>query len=66
MAPFIVLGGLPGIEILRPMAIVVLGGLASSTLFALFLVPAVYFNSGPSPEPDAATQLVEQPGMSPV
>jgi CzcA family heavy metal efflux pump len=66
MAPFIVLGGLPGIEILRPMAIVVLGGLATSTLFALFLVPAVYFRSGPSPEPDAATQLFEQPGMSPV
>lgn len=66
MAPFVVLGGLPGIEILRPMAIVVLGGLATSTLFALFLVPAVYFRSGPSPEPDAATQLVEQPGMSPV
>ena len=66
MAPFVVLGGLPGIEILRPMAIVVLGGLATSTLFALFLVPAVYFNSGPSPEPDAAAQLVEQPGMSPI
>jgi CzcA family heavy metal efflux pump len=66
MAPFIVLGGLPGIEILRPMAIVVLGGLATSTLFALFLVPAAYFSSGASPEPDAATQLVEQPGMSPV
>ena len=66
MAPFIVLGGLPGMEILRPMAIVVVGGLATSTVFALFLVPAVYFSSGPSPEPDAATQLVEQPGMSPV
>jgi CzcA family heavy metal efflux pump len=66
MAPFVALGGLPGIEILRPMAIVVLGGLATSTLFTLFLVPAVYFSSGPTPERDAATQLVEQPGMSPV
>lgn len=65
MAPFIVLGGMPGIEIMRPMAIVMVGGLATSTLFALFLVPAVYFRSGPSPEPDAAAQLVEHPGMSP-
>jgi Cu/Ag efflux pump CusA len=65
LAPFIVLGGMPGIEILRPMAIVVIGGLASSTLFTLFLVPAAYFRSGPSPEPDAAAQLVEQPGLSP-
>jgi Cu/Ag efflux pump CusA len=64
-APFIVLGGLPGLEILRPMAIVLIGGVATSTLFALFLVPAVYLRSGPSPEPDAASQLVEQPGMSP-
>ncbi|HSL33336.1 MAG TPA: efflux RND transporter permease subunit, partial [Candidatus Limnocylindrales bacterium] len=64
-APFIVLGGLPGLEILRPMAIVMVGGVATSTLFTLFLVPAVYFRSGPSPEPDAASQLVEQPGLSP-
>lgn len=65
VAPFVVLGGLPGMEILRPMSIVILGGLATSTLFTLFLVPALYFRSGPSPEPDAAAQLAEQPGMSP-
>lgn len=64
-APFIVLGGLPGLEILRPLAIVMVGGVATSTLSTLFLVPAVYFRSGPSAEPDAASQLVEQPGLSP-
>jgi Cu/Ag efflux pump CusA len=64
-APFIILGGLPGLEILRPMAIVMVGGVATSTLFTLFLVPAVYFRSGPSSEPDAASELVERPGMSP-
>jgi Cu/Ag efflux pump CusA len=64
-APFVVIGGLPGLEILRPLAIVVIGGIATSTLFTLFLLPAVYFRSGSSPEPDAASQLVEQPGMSP-
>jgi Cu/Ag efflux pump CusA len=66
MAPFVVLGGLPGLEIVRPMAIVILAGLPTSLLFTLFLVPAVYLQSGPSPEPDAATQLVDQPGLSPV
>ena len=65
MAPFIVLGTLPGYEIVRPMALVVLGGLATSTIFALFVVPAVVIRTGPSPEPDAAAQLVEQPGLSP-
>jgi Cu/Ag efflux pump CusA len=64
-APFVVLGGLPGLELLRPMAVVMIGGVASSTVFALFLLPAVYLHSGPSPEPDAARELVEQPGMSP-
>jgi Cu/Ag efflux pump CusA len=66
MAPFLVLGGLPGLEIVRPMAIVILAGLPTSLLFTLFVVPAVYLQSGPSPEPDAATQLVDQPGLSPV
>jgi Cu/Ag efflux pump CusA len=65
MAPFVVLGGLPGLEILRPMAIVILAGLPTSLVFTLFLVPAVYLRCGPSPEPDAATQLVEKPGLRP-
>jgi Cu/Ag efflux pump CusA len=65
MAPFLVLGGLPGLEIVRPMAIVILAGLPTSLLFTLFVVPAVYLQSGPSPEPDPAAQLVEQPGLSP-
>ena len=65
MAPFVVLGGLPGLEIVRPMAIVILAGLPTSLAFTLFLVPAVYLRSGPSPEPDPASQLVDQPGLSP-
>lgn len=65
MAPFILLGAQPGFEIVRPMAVVILGGLATSTLFALFVVPAVILRTGPAPEPDPATQLVEQPAVSP-
>jgi Cu/Ag efflux pump CusA len=65
VSPFLILGDRPGLEILRPMAVVLIGGLASSTLLTLFVVPAVYLRSGPSPEPDAAVHLVEQPGLSP-
>ncbi len=65
VAPFIVLGAAPGMEILRPMAVVVLGGLATSTVFALFVVPAVIFRTGPSSEPEPETQPLEQPGLSP-
>ena len=35
-------GDLPGNEIQSPMAVVILGGLLTSTLLNLFVVPAVY------------------------
>ena len=65
VAPFVLLGARPGLEIVRPMALVILGGLVTSTLFALFVVPAVIFATGPSPEPDPSTQLLEEPAVSP-
>ena len=66
IAPFAILGNLPGLEIAGPMATVIMAGLATSTMFSLFLVPSVYFRSGPSPELDPASQLVEQPSLMPV
>lgn len=42
LLPLIVAGNIPGHEIARPMAIVVLGGLVTSTLLNLFVVPALY------------------------
>jgi Cu/Ag efflux pump CusA len=65
VAPFIVLGDLAGFEIIRPMAVVILGGLISSTLLTLFIMPAVYRSSGPSPEAASVNEPVEQPAMSP-
>jgi len=40
--PFLVFGKLPGHEILRPMAVVILGGLVTSTLYVLCIVPTLY------------------------
>jgi Cu/Ag efflux pump CusA len=42
LLPFVVFGGRPGQEIENPMAIVILGGLATSTLMNLFVIPALY------------------------
>ncbi|MDE6499185.1 MAG: efflux RND transporter permease subunit, partial [Rikenella sp.] len=42
LIPLVVGGDLPGNEIQSPMAIVILGGLLTSTLLNLFVVPAVY------------------------
>jgi hypothetical protein len=49
--PFAVMGAEPGLEILHPMAVVVLGGLLTSTLVALFLVPSLFLRHGSTPRP---------------
>ena len=43
LIPLAIGGDLPGNEIQSPMAKVILGGLLSSTLMNLFIVPIVYF-----------------------
>jgi CzcA family heavy metal efflux pump len=46
LLPFVVMGGIPGLEIVNPMAIVVLGGLVSSTALSLYVLPALYLRFG--------------------
>ncbi|MBB3588499.1 efflux RND transporter permease subunit [Sphingomonas sp. BK481] len=54
LLPLIVAGNAPGHEIEHPMAIVILGGLVSSTVLNLFLMPALYARFGrEKPTPDA-------------
>ncbi|MDQ3870985.1 MAG: efflux RND transporter permease subunit [Chloroflexota bacterium] len=64
LLPLVVAGEVAGLEIVRPMAIVILGGLVSSTLLNLFVVPALYLAFGSSPEPDVA-ELAFQPSPEP-
>jgi CzcA family heavy metal efflux pump len=45
LIPLALTGDLPGNEIQSPMAIVILGGLLSSTLLNIFIVPIVYYYS---------------------
>ena len=54
LLPLVVAGDQPGHEIEHPMAIVILGGLVSSTLLNLFLMPALYARFGAAERnPDA-------------
>jgi CzcA family heavy metal efflux pump len=46
LVPALLVGDVPGLEIVRPMAIVTLGGLVTSTLFTLFGVPAMFLLFG--------------------
>jgi Cu/Ag efflux pump CusA len=43
LIPLAIAGDLPGNEIQSPMAKVILGGLLTSTLLNVFIVPVVYF-----------------------
>jgi HME family heavy-metal exporter len=44
LAPIAFSGIVGGTEVLRPLSIVILAGLISSTLFSLFVLPALYLN----------------------
>jgi CzcA family heavy metal efflux pump len=46
LVPLVVTGDIPGHEIEYPMAIVILGGLITSTLLNLFVVPSLYLRFG--------------------
>ena len=46
ITPLVIYGNLPGHEIEYPMAVVILGGLVTSTLLNLFVVPALYLRFG--------------------
>ena len=57
LVPLVVAGTIPGHEIEHPMAIVILGGLFTSTFVNLFVVPALYLRFG---KPRAEHALLDQ------
>jgi Cu/Ag efflux pump CusA len=46
LVPLAIAGNIPGHEIEHPMAIVILGGLVTSTVLNLFVVPSLYLRFG--------------------
>jgi Cu/Ag efflux pump CusA len=52
MLPLVLLGNIAGLEIVHPIAMVILGGLVTATLFNLYLVPALYLRFGARREPE--------------
>ena len=60
LVPLAIAGDLPGHEIEHPMAIVILGGLVTSTLLNLFVVPALYLRFG-QPKPASPDRQGRRP-----
>jgi Cu/Ag efflux pump CusA len=52
--PLVLAGDASGLEIVRPMAVVVLGGLVTTTLLNLVVLPAAYLRYGFVAEPDTS------------
>jgi HME family heavy-metal exporter len=52
LIPALFMGDIPGLEMIRPIAIVTLGGLATSMFLNLFVLPVVYWRYGASRERD--------------
>jgi CzcA family heavy metal efflux pump len=55
LVPLAVAGQLPGYEIEHPMAVVILGGLVTSTLLNLFVIPSLYLRFA-TPQPPQAVE----------
>ncbi len=55
LLPLIIAGDIAGFEIVYPMAVVVLGGLITSTLLILFILPILYLRYGSSPKPEVVS-----------
>ncbi|MGH8646719.1 MAG: efflux RND transporter permease subunit, partial [Gammaproteobacteria bacterium] len=53
--PLVVAGSIPGHEIEHPLAVVVLGGLVTSTLLNLFVVPSLYMRFADSRARDTSS-----------
>jgi Cu/Ag efflux pump CusA len=54
LVPLVIMGNIPGHEIEHPMAVVILGGLVTSTLLNLFVLPSLFLRFGKHRGPEAA------------
>jgi Cu/Ag efflux pump CusA len=60
LIPLAIAGSIPGHEIEHPMSIVILGGLLTSTVLNLFVVPSLYLRFGKSRSSDRSTDSALQ------
>jgi Cu/Ag efflux pump CusA len=60
LIPLVIFGERPGQEIEHPLAIVILGGLVTSTLLNLFVTPSLYLRFGKSRGETSASPVTDR------
>ena len=63
--PFVVMGNTAGLEIVHPMAVAALGGILTSTLITLVLVPSLYRRFGAGASSGATLDLTHGESLKP-
>ncbi len=58
LIPLVIAGAIPGNEIEHPMAVVILGGLITSTLLNLFVVPGLYLRFRSEPQTEHSERVI--------
>ena len=58
LSPFVLLGDRPGYEVVRPMVLVIVGGLVTTTLQHLFILPTLYDRVAATPESKASREPI--------
>jgi CzcA family heavy metal efflux pump len=56
LLPVVFLGDVAGLEVVRPLAVVILGGLVTATLVSLLIVPFLYLRFAPRTAPDTTEE----------
>jgi Cu/Ag efflux pump CusA len=56
LLPMVIAGDIAGLEVVRPMAVVMIGGLVTSTLVVLLILPAMYLRHGYVANPDTVAE----------
>ena len=64
IVPFLIFGDIPGLEIVYPVAVVMLGGLITSLILNLFIMPALYLRFGASPAPAMTRRFATMSGAA--
>jgi Cu/Ag efflux pump CusA len=65
LLPLLIVGNVPGTELVRSMIIVILGGLVTSTFFTLFVLPAAFI-LWPATSVSTAAPAMAQPALETV